>query len=76
MTGQLRDGTMTRAEAITKLAAWRAHADFANSAHLQRAILEDFGARLACPIRTRGIMDWGYAPSPLRRQTRARRREP
>jgi hypothetical protein len=53
MTGQLRDGTMTRAEAITKLAAWRAHADFANSAHLQRAILEDFGARLACPIRKR-----------------------
>jgi hypothetical protein len=51
MTDQLRAGTMSRAEADTKIAAWRAHADFANSAHLQRAILTDFEPRLARPIR-------------------------
>ena len=50
MTDQLRAGTMTQAEADTKIAAWRAHADFANSAHLQRAILMDFEARLAQAI--------------------------
>jgi hypothetical protein len=51
MTDQLRAGTISLAEADTKIAAWRAHADFANSAHLQRAILKDFEARVARPAR-------------------------
>ncbi len=43
---QVRAGTMTRAEADAKITAWRAHADFANSARLQRAIRGDFEGRL------------------------------
>jgi hypothetical protein len=51
MADQLRTGTLSPAEADVKIAAWRAHADFANSAHLQRAILSGFEARLARPTR-------------------------
>ena len=53
MADQLRAGTLSRGQVDTKIAAWRAHADFANSAHLQRAILSDFETRLARPILKR-----------------------
>ena len=43
---QVRAGATTRTEADAKITAWRAHANFANSARLQRAILSDFEERL------------------------------
>ncbi len=46
---QVRAGAMTTAEAEAKITAWRAHADFAHAARLQRAILSDFEARVKRP---------------------------
>lgn len=43
---RLRAGTMTQTEAKAKIQAWRAHADFAHSARLQRAIMRDFWQKL------------------------------
>lgn len=37
---RLKAGTITNDEARAKVQAWRAHADFANAEHLQRAMLE------------------------------------
>jgi len=38
---RLRAGTISNDEARAKVQAWRAHADFANAEHLQRAMLAD-----------------------------------
>ena len=50
---QVRAGTMTDAEADAKITAWQAHADFANAARVQRAILSDYEVRIGRPIKTR-----------------------
>lgn len=49
MVDRVCAGTMTEREADAKIAAWRAHADFAHAARLQRAILRDFETRLRRP---------------------------
>jgi len=47
---QVRAGTMTATEAEVRITAWRAHADFAHAARLQRAILRDYATRVQHPI--------------------------
>jgi retron-type reverse transcriptase len=37
---QLKAGSMETEEALARIEAWRAHADFAQAAHIQRALLE------------------------------------
>lgn len=64
MIDQVRAGTMTRVEAHAKITAWRAHADFANAARLQRAILRDVEVRLTRPTRKGKIVCQSPDPRP------------